>query len=193
MTALLPQRFRSKPHRVMVFVDGENLSIRYGALLAGGVPKGHVSYIKDTFVWSEVLNKGLEFYEVVRKYYYTSALGDEDALLHHEEKLRSAGIEAPRVFKKAKGRSSKRVDVALVTDLLLHAFRDNYDIAILISGDEDFVPAVKTISAEGKVVVLWAMSQGLSPALKRSADFFFDLDTVLLVGKEAAWKNVFHS
>lgn len=177
----------------MIFVDGENLSIRYGDVLAGGAPKTHISYMKDIYVWSDVLNKGLEFYEVVRKYYYTSALGDEGARLNYEEELRTAGIEAPRVFKRTKGRSSKRVDVALVTDLLLHAFRDNYDAAILVSGDEDFVPAVQTVAAQGKVVVLWAMAEGLSPALKRSADFFFDLSDVLLVGKETAWKNVFHS
>lgn len=177
----------------MIFVDGENLSIRYGSVLSDGAPKAHVSYKKDVYVWSDVLNNGLEFYEVVRRYYYTSALGDENALLTHEEELRTAGFEAPRVFKKAKGRSSKRVDVSLVTDLLLHSFRDNYDVAILVSGDEDFVPAIQTVAAEGKVVVLWAMADGLSPALKRSADFFFDLSDVLLVDKETAWKNVFHS
>ena len=177
----------------MIFVDGENLAIRFGSLLGTSPPESHVSYEKDTYVWSEVLNEGLKFYEVVRKHYYTSAQGDEDALLVHEEALRTAGIEAPTVFKRVKGRSSKRVDVALVTDLLLHAFRDNYDVAILVSGDEDFVPAVRTVAAEGKVVVLWALQDGLSPALKRSADFYFDLSEVLLVGKEAAWKCVFHS
>ncbi len=47
-------------------------------------------------------------------------------------------------------RKEKEVDVQLATDLL--EFRNNYDAAIIISGDQDFVPAVKVIKNSGKLV-----------------------------------------
>ena len=36
----------------MTFIDGENLSIRYGALLGAEQPQDHVVYRKDIYVWS---------------------------------------------------------------------------------------------------------------------------------------------
>jgi len=47
--------------------------------------------------------------------------------------------------------TEKEVDVQLATDLL--EFRNIYDVAILISGDQDFTPAVKVIKNHGKRVV----------------------------------------
>lgn len=45
----------------------------------------------------------------------------------------------------------KAVDVKLATDLLM--LRDIYDIAILVSGDQDYVPAVQVVKDAGKHVV----------------------------------------
>lgn len=39
----------------------------------------------------------------------------------------------------------KGIDAALLTDLIQYAFDDNFDQAILVSGDADFVPAVEYI------------------------------------------------
>jgi hypothetical protein len=38
--------------RVMVFVDGENLAIRYGAILGEDKPQQHVAFERNVFVWS---------------------------------------------------------------------------------------------------------------------------------------------
>ncbi len=193
MTALLPEKLRSKDHRVMVFVDGENLSIRSGKLLSKEPDPEHVGYEKDVYIWSSILNKGLGFYNVLRKYYYTSANGDRDKLLELEDAIGALGIEAARVFPRPRGRNSKQVDISLTTDMLSHAYRDNFDIAILVSGDRDFVPVVNAVCAEGKIVVLWSVSSGLSDELRRSADYFFDLDKVLIASNSEAWGAVFHA
>jgi uncharacterized LabA/DUF88 family protein len=190
MTTLLPRQYRGKPHRVMMFIDGENLSIRSGDLV-DTFDSEHVKYEKDVFIWSTVINKGLEFYNVLRKNYYTSAVGDESHIASIEDQLRTLEIESPRVYKKAKGRSSKRVDISLSVDMLWHACNDNYDIAILATGDEDFVPLVDAVCSNGKVVVLWALSSGLSVYLKRAADYYFDLTPVLTRTKSEAWYEVF--
>ena len=44
-----------------------------------------------------------------------------------------------------KGTVEKGVDAAIITDLLSLAFDDNYDTAVLISGDADYAPAVEYI------------------------------------------------
>ena len=192
MTALLPWRVRGKPHRVMLFVDGENLAIRYGNMLGDKELPDHVHFKKDEYVWSDVLNAALELYEMSRSHYYTSAIGTDDVREIVEDTLRSFRMDAPRVFQRFKGRGSKRVDISLTTEFLMHAFRDNYDIAILVSGDEDFVPAVEAVADHGKMIVLWALPDGLSPALRRAVHHYFDLSKVLLTDKPAAWATVFH-
>jgi len=167
--------------RAMVFVDGENLALRYGNMLtAKGVnPPSHVSYEPNIFVWSTGLNNVCLYGGVLRKYYYTSVQGDASFLTEIEEKLKSAGIETPRVFKKTKGRGSKRVDISLATDMLTHASRKNYDIAVLVAGDEDYVPLVEAVKAEGRRVFLWFLKDGLSAVLRRSADYYADIAEIL--------------
>jgi hypothetical protein len=48
--------------------------------------------------------------------------------------------------------TEKRVDTRLVADLIHYAANGAYDAAVLISGDDDFVPAVEAVNALGKQV-----------------------------------------
>lgn len=47
----------------------------------------------------------------------------------------------------------KGVDTAIVTDMLQHAWDNTYDMGILLSGDADFIPAVKFLNIRGKKIV----------------------------------------
>ncbi|MBI2870377.1 MAG: NYN domain-containing protein [Candidatus Omnitrophica bacterium] len=165
----------------MVFVDGENLAIRYGAILKskGAPPAPHVQYKPDIYVWSAGVNTVCLRGRVIRKYFYTSVQGDDDRLVAVTDALKAAGLEAPHVFKKSKGRPTKRVDISLATHMLLHASRKNYDIAVLVAGDEDYVPLVEAVKTEGRRVFLWFVSDGLSPVLRRAADHYADLGEIL--------------
>ena len=181
MSRFLPNVY-AKAVPSMVFVDGENLAIRYGCLLqssAATAPE-HVFYAPGIYVWSRGLNDICYYNGVLRRHYYTSVRGDSDAITKNIDELKTAGIEAPYVFKKTKTRGSKRVDISLATDMLSHAARKNYEIAVLVAGDEDYVPLVEAVKNEGRRVVIWFVSDGVSPALKRTADLFADLDEVLL-------------
>ena len=79
------------------------------------------------------------------------------------------------VYQGRPNRRSKRVDITLATDMLLHATRNNYDIAVLVAGDEDYVPLVEAVQGEGRGVHVWAVPDGLSPRLKHAADEYYDL------------------
>lgn len=177
----LPDSLRGTS-KAMVFVDGENLAIRYKNVLGGTLPEEHVTFLEDIFVWSRFANIPYhEHCEVIRKYYYTVVQGDELKVEDVEAQLKSIGIEAPRVFKKKRGRSTKRVDITLATDMLIHAHRGHYDTAILVAGDEDYVPLVRAVKNEGCRVVLWFFEDdlGLSKKLAMEADYLFDISYFL--------------
>ena len=48
--------------------------------------------------------------------------------------------------------TEKRVDTRLVADLIHYAASGAFDAAVLVSGDDDFVPAVEAVNALGKQV-----------------------------------------
>ena len=165
--------------RVMIFVDGENLSIRFGTMLRStGAPSNpNVKARQDVYAWNPQLtvlgavgNGG-----VLRTHYYTAVQGDYPALDEVAKELKSCGVDAPRVFKKAKGARSKRVDITLATEMLLHATRKHYDIAVLVAGDEDYVPLVQAVQSEGCGVHVWSLPDGLSPALVQASDHHVDI------------------
>lgn len=134
----------------------------------------------DVFVWSSTLQRQ-PTPAILRRYYYTSVTGDEPKIRETVEALKQAGLEAPRVFKRTKDRRSKRVDITLATDMLTHAHRKHYDVAILVAGDGDSVPLVEAVQREGARVYLWFLQNRLSPDLRLAADLYRDITDVLLI------------
>jgi len=49
-------------------------------------------------------------------------------------------------------KAEKGVDVKLAVDLVTNAFYGKYDIAIIVTNDADFVPAIKAVQEGGKAV-----------------------------------------
>ena len=175
--------------RAMVFVDGENLAIRYGNARKqlGGPDKPDVVHIPNVAVWSSVLSplaNTLSGTRIIRKHYYTSVQGDPPAVQSVSDWLKNQGFEAPRVFQKNKTKGSKRVDISLATEMLVHATRRHFDIAVLVAGDEDFVPLVRAVKGEGARVHVWFLQDGLSPRLRNESDYFVDLNAFLLASAE---------
>ncbi|MFL6127975.1 MAG: NYN domain-containing protein [Mycobacteriales bacterium] len=75
------------------------------------------------------------------------------------------------------GRPEKGVDAAIVTDLLSLAWQDAFDVAVLVSSDADFVPAVERVQEKG-LKVINAAWQGKGHELKAACWASFDLDTI---------------
>lgn len=183
----------SDPHlrRWMMFVDGENFTIR-GQQLADNKALALTAgphYEKDVFLWFPGLAARTNPFgdpplklqpSAVRAYYYTSATGDENRLAAIREALWSLGFQ-PEVFKRdPQTKRSKGVDIALAKDFLCNAFFGNYDVAVLIAGDGDYVPMVNEVKRMGKVVyVAFLYDHGLSPALRLASDECFRLDEFL--------------
>lgn len=75
--------------------------------------------------------------------------------------------------------AEKGVDVAIATDLVSMAIRDQYDAAILVSGDRDLEQAVVEAKASGKRVEIASFEHVICKELKSLADQFFPLDSMV--------------
>jgi NYN domain len=162
--------FSEYPH--MIFVDGENLTIR-GQEFAKNIGLDLVRgpyWEPDTFLWiPDVEGEYPMFSEEAwmarhhhkaetrarRAYYYTAVVGDDTDLRRTRLAIRELGFE-PNVFKKLKGTRSKGVDVSLTATLVSHAYRESYYVAYLIAGDGDYVPMVEEAKRLG--AGLWSRS-----------------------------------
>jgi hypothetical protein len=190
------------PHlrRWMLFVDGENFTIRAQKLASDNGVALHAGpeFLPDVFVWmpgvrptAALTNTAYAPLKVqpnaIRSHYYTCVTGDDAKVLSVRQALRSLGFH-PEVFKKQKDQpKAKGVDIALSKDFLSHAFLGNYDVAVLIAGDGDYVPLIAEVKRLGKVVYLAFFEEcGLSPDLRLAADNYFDMGQFFL----DRWKNV---
>lgn len=75
------------------------------------------------------------------------------------------------------GRSlrQKGVDTLMAVDMLVGAFSGLFDVAVLVSGDADFVPVVEEVKRRGVMVAVAAATRSLSDELRRAADRFIEI------------------
>lgn len=185
-----------------MFVDGENLTIEAQKVAQRlrdlKLIEGHY-YSKDTFVWmpKRLATENLltpESFDpnipiqtrptrephvplrghATRAHYYTTVTGSSEKSDSIRKSLWDIGF-TPYVFRKKKNTKSKGVDIALTTDLLSNAYRDNYDVAVLCAGDGDYVPLVEEVKRLGKVVyLLFFRGDPLNDKLMYASDTFHE-------------------
>jgi uncharacterized LabA/DUF88 family protein len=73
-------------------------------------------------------------------------------------------------------RRQKKVDGLIAVDMMVGAFTNLFEVAILIAGDSDFVPVVDEVRRRGVMVVIAAVSGSLADELKRAADRIWLID-----------------
>ena len=185
--------------RTYVFVDGENLVMRYQAMVADGFkPRKGVVHVPDVFVWHPGITTW-DCVNIARAYYYTSATGDSQRIVELRKKIAGtlysfsferstfpvADGEAqlvPRIFhKSSQSRKTRNVDINIVIDVMRAGHLDNIDLIYLVSGDGDYMPLIEEVMRLGKEVNLSAFSSGLNEALVSSVDDFYSLDDVFFL------------
>lgn len=72
------------------------------------------------------------------------------ATRHDAIEFRHAGAIQYDLFRRSFGQE-KAVDVKLASDLIV--LRDIYEVAVILSGDQDYVPAVQVVKDSGRRVV----------------------------------------
>jgi uncharacterized LabA/DUF88 family protein len=178
--------------RSMLFIDGENLVMRFQDLLsAGRRPRAEVTHIPDVFVWNPNLMSWFGLGSVIRVSYYTSVVGDDPRVVEARKAIAAQrftsstdngavnGQLVPVVFKKpARSQKTRNVDIQVVIDVMRYAFTDEIDRIYIASGDGDYLPLLTEVMRRGKQVEVLAFSSGLNEALPYSVDQFNLLDGV---------------
>ena len=137
--------------RVSVYIDGSNLY--HG--LQGDVGNTRVDYRK-------LVDKLLEGRLLSGAYYYNAPLSQAaDIEKYRAQQKFFNKLKGFTKFTLRLGRLEKRpagtivekgVDVRLAVDMIMDAYSNRYDDAILLSGDGDFVPAIEAAKLMGKSV-----------------------------------------
>jgi uncharacterized LabA/DUF88 family protein len=159
--------------RVVIFIDGSNL---YHVL-------GEVCGRRD--VQFDKLGLKLANGRDLRRVYYYNIRQESDRrpdLGKDQEKFLASLYDTPYVEVRlgvwrqhGEEMVEKGVDVMLATDLVAKALRDQYDTAIVVSGDGDFFPAYQAAKDAGKHVEVAAFEENLSPEAGRAADVWIKL------------------
>jgi len=158
--------------RVMIFIDGSNL---YHSL------KNHFG--RTDLDMGRFCRKLLGRQQLIRMYYYNAKVGQkEEPERYKHQQAFFAGVKAIPYTELRLGRLvynnwpnvppyEKGTDVQLATDMITHNFKNNYDVAILVAGDNDFVGALQAVKDNGKhVEVALFGKQGTSRQLRDTAD-----------------------
>jgi len=158
--------------KVMVFLDGSNIfwSLRRHNL------KIDFYKLVSTLVGDRFL---------VRPYYYSSvSVPPNQRQIAFYQALKYQGfhvVTKPLVFRQTKNQeilTEKGVDLSLATDFLVSAFRNLYDTAILVSGDDDYAPVIDEVKRLGKTVEVAAFSSDAGSQIRNAADKFIPLENL---------------
>lgn len=129
--------------------------------------------------------------QLVRLYLYTAPLKSDgtqksDDMVKGQQRFLNALRTAPyvevrygRMVTKGDTFVQKGVDVALAVDMLSMAYKDLYDVAVLLSSDSDLVSAVQNVKDLGKHVELGLCSGTKAYHLTSVCDRAVDLDPIL--------------
>ena len=81
----------------------------------------------------------------------------------------------PLQYAKNQGISQKGVDVQLAVDLVSNAYLNNYDIAVLFSGDIDLYESIKLVKSLGKQVIIFSHQDLMAQGMITICDFYKDI------------------
>ncbi len=174
--------------RVMVFIDGSNLYHSLKAL-----------YHRTDIDIGKFCNKLLEKRRLVRIYYYNARVGiKEEPERYRDQAKFFNSVSAIPYLELRLGHLvynnwpsvpplEKGVDIQLATDMITHSYKNNYDTAILVAGDNDFVGALQAVKDNGKHVEIALFGkESSSMPLRRVADKVICVNVRFMKG---CWKN----
>jgi uncharacterized LabA/DUF88 family protein len=155
---------------VAVFVDVANI---FYAAKAAGVDIDYVTLLKSAV-------SGRDF---VRAYAYTGLDPDNENQRNFHSFLARHGyrVVSKDIRKYGDGKVKANLDIELVVDLMKTA--RNLDVAIIVSGDGDFAPAIRAVQEMGVRCEVISFRGNTSSDLMEVADLFTDITQIARVEK----------
>jgi len=170
----------SDNRRVMIFIDGSNVYHGMKTYEMKNNTRLSIDYPK-------LIERIVAGRQLVRATYYCSRPEDiSSGQKKFHEYLRECRIQVvDKLLKERPGKDGsirlveKGVDVALAIDLLGMAWEDVYDVGVVVSGDADYVGAIRKVMDKGKNVEVYSFRGQLSRELKESAITATYLDDII--------------
>jgi uncharacterized LabA/DUF88 family protein len=155
---------------VAVFVDVANI---FYAAKAAGVDIDYVTLLKSATAGRDL----------VRAYAYTGLDPDNENQRNFHDFLRRSNykVVSKDIRKYGDGKVKANLDIELVVDMMKTA--RNLDIAIVVSGDGDFAPAIRAVQEQGVRVEVISFRGNTSSDLIEVADQFTDIIQLARVEK----------
>ena len=155
---------------VAVFVDVANI---FYAAKAAGVDIDYVTLLKSASAGRDL----------VRAYAYTGLDPDNENQRNFHDFLRRHGykVVSKDIRKYGDGKVKANLDIELVVDMMKTA--RNLDIAIVVSGDGDFAPAIRAVQEMGVRCEVISFRGNTSSDLIEVADLFTDITQLAKVEK----------
>jgi uncharacterized LabA/DUF88 family protein len=174
--------------RVMIFIDGSNL---YHSLKN--------NFNRADLDLNRFCQKLIRRRQLIRIYYYNAKVGQkQEPELYKQQEAFFASVNAVPYTELRLGRLvytnwpsvppyEKGTDVQLATDMITHSYKNNYDVAILVAGDNDFAGAVQAVKDNGKHVEIALFGkQGTSQQLREAADMIIQINARMM---KDCWKD----
>jgi len=167
MTNQFPN-FARKNSRVFLFGDDSNFFYAFRRL---GIKRDLQAYL-------DLIN--LFNVDALDTYIYMSLNPKHEAEKWLIGKLKQNNFQVfvKKIVERADGTRKANVDTKIAWDMRDRL--DDYEVAILVSGDGDFTCIVEMLKRKGKCVVVVGLSSMTSRALKNMADYFIDLEEIFL-------------
>ena len=158
---------------VAVFVDVANI---FYAAKAAGADIDYVTLLKAAVA-------GRDF---VRAYAYTGLDPDNENQRNFHSFLARHGykVVSKDIRKYGDGKVKANLDIELVVDMMKTA--RNLDVAIVVSGDGDFAPAIRAVQEMGVRVEVISFRGNTSSDLIEVADAFYDITQVAKVDRDSS-------
>ncbi len=155
---------------VAVFVDVANI---FFAAKAAGVDIDYVTLLKSATAGRDL----------VRAYAYTGLDPENENQRNFHDFLRRHGykVVSKDIRKYGDGKVKANLDIELVVDMMKTA--RNLDIAIVVSGDGDFAPAIRAVQEMGVRCEVISFRGNTSSDLIEVADLFTDITQLARVEK----------
>lgn len=164
--------------RIVLFIDGNNFYYGLKSIYGENKKLSNFNFVE----LGNLLSKNDELIKIF--YYNAPLLISEDKEKYWKQqkffdKIRKSKIIELRLSRlqkrKIKGTNKfyyvvKGDDINLAAEMVKEAYEGRYDIAILVSGDGDFVPAIKIVQERGKEVYNSYFKQSMSWELKQICD-----------------------
>ncbi|HEX7491609.1 MAG TPA: NYN domain-containing protein, partial [Candidatus Limnocylindrales bacterium] len=158
---------------VAVFVDVANI---FYAAKAAGADIDYVTLLKAAVA-------GRDF---VRAYAYTGLDPENENQRNFHSFLARHGykVVSKDIRKYGDGKVKANLDIELVVDMMKTA--RNLDVAIVVSGDGDFAPAIRAVQEMGVRVEVISFRGNTSSDLMEVADVFYDITALARVDHESS-------